>query len=316
VLEVTPRTVSRTKLIAACFLLLGGLAAGLGPAIMGSADAQGPPAGGTPGGYAAGPVAPPGGSGDPNAVGGEGGVSATSADGGGAMMHEFPSGNIAVADGGRTRWEYEFAAKPRSLQEFRNVLRRFGEQGWEFAGVESFEEPRPAGQVGPGGAGSMPPGGMTSTMVVFKRPVRGAVARGGAGGARYGSGGMSSSPGTGGSNPYMPSASGMSAPGGGRSPGPGMFDPVMQPGERGVGAGGFKVVALKHASALDLVATLKQLYGNVQIVGDSRSNSIILKAEPAAAREIEELIRRLDVPGSDEASGAGGGPPRPGGGGR
>jgi type II secretory pathway component GspD/PulD (secretin) len=98
-----------------------------------------------------------------------------------------------------------------------------------------------------------------------------------------------------------------------------MFDPVQQPGSRGQGAGGFKVIALKHASAMELSATLKQLYGNVQIVGDSRSNSIILKAEPAAAQEIEELIRKLDIRGADEASGVGGSggvPPRPGGGGR
>jgi hypothetical protein len=65
---------------------------------------------------------------------------------------------------------------------------------------------------------------------------------------------------------------------------------------------------------------LKQLFGNAQMVGDARSNSIILKADPAAARAIEELIRRLDVPGADDASGTsgsggvGGTSPRPPGG--
>jgi type II secretory pathway component GspD/PulD (secretin) len=57
------------------------------------------------------------------------------------------------------------------------------------------------------------------------------------------------------------------------------------------------------------------LYGTVQIVGDARSNSIILKGDSAAARELEELIRKLDVPGADETGGAGGlggTPPRPG----
>ena len=150
-------------------------------------------------------------------------------------------------------------------------------------------------------------------MVVFKRPVRGAVATSGASSPRYGSGGMSSSPGPGGSDPYSPSTPGMSAPGGrGQGPGPGMFDPVQQPGGRGPRAEGFKVIALKHAPAPELAATLKQLFANVQVVGDARSNSIILKAEPAAARELEELIRKLDVRGNDEAGGAGGGSPASG----
>jgi hypothetical protein len=93
----------------------------------------------------------------------------------------------------------------------------------------------------------------------------------------------------------------------------------MPQGDRGADVGGFKVIALKHASALDLAATLKQLYGNVQIVGDGWSNSMILKGDPAGTRELEELIRKLDVGGAGGTGGTGGlggTPPRPGGGGR
>jgi RNA polymerase sigma factor (sigma-70 family) len=312
-LEVTPMTVNRTKLIAACVLLAGGLAAGLGTAIMGSADAQGPPTGGYPGDPSAASIAQPGGS--PYGSGGRsGGSGMPSPDGSGSMMPGYPSG-LGTANTSRTRWEYEFAAKPRSLQEFRNLLRRFGEQGWEYAGVESFEEPRQV-PMGPSGAAPMPPGGTTSTMVVFKRPLGAVITTSGAGGPRYGSGAMSPPAGTGETDLFGPRTPGMSAPGSSGS-GRGMSSGVPSMPQEGGGpdAGGFKVIALRHASALDLAATLKQLYGTVQIVGDARSNSIILKGDSAAARELEELIRKLDVPGADETGGAGGlggTPPRPG----
>jgi len=44
-----------------------------------------------------------------------------------------------------------------------------------------------------------------------------------------------------------------------------------------------------------LATTLKQLFSHLQVVGDERTNSLILKGEPAAARKIEALIRKLDV---------------------
>ena len=204
--------------------------------------------GGLPGPQGVGDLPPRPGSGGPTVPGGTPGP-----QGGdlpplpGAGVPGFPgpmTGTSASAEPGRTRWEYEFAAKPRSLQEFRSLLRRFGEQGWEFAGVESFEEPRPA-PMGPGGAGSIP-GGMTSTMVVFKRPVRGAITTSGPSSPRYGSGGMSTAPGPVGTDPSSSRTPGMSVPGGsGFGPGPGMFDPSMPQGGRGPEAGGFKVIALK-----------------------------------------------------------------------
>ena len=108
---------------------------------------------------------------------------------------------------------------------------------------------------------------------------------------------------------YSPSLPGMSTPGGSYGSMPAMGTPgsSSEPGGYAAGgASGFKVIALKHARAQELAATLKQLLGNVQVVGDARSNSIVLKADPAAAREIEELIRKLDVQGVDETGGSGG----------
>lgn len=299
VLEVTPMTVNRMKLIAACVLLAGGLAAGLGPALVATADAQGPPTSSSPGGF---PSAPPGvesGNGFPRLLGGEGDpVAPPSADSGtGSMM----SGTSAPAGPGRTRWEYEFAAKPKSLPEFRNLLRRYGEQGWEFAGAESLDAP----------------GAATST-VVFKRPVRAVATRGVTGpGFDPSLGGPPTAMVPGSADSFSPSLPGVSTPGGNPGSMPAMGTPGSSGGPGGYapgGAGGFKVIALKHARAQELAATLKQLLGNVQVVGDARSNSIVLKTDATAAREIEELIRKLDVQGVDETGGSGGeggGSPRP-----
>jgi hypothetical protein len=193
------------------------------------------------------------------------------------------------------------------IQEFRILLRRYGEQGWEYVGVESFGAP-----------------GVAISTVVFKRPVRAVTTRGVTGpGFDPSIGGRPTATMPGHADSFSPSLPGMSTPGGnpgsmpatgtpGSSGGPGGFAPG--------GVGGFKVIALKHARAQELAATLKQLLGNVQVVGDARSNSIVLKADATAAREIEELIRKLDVQGVDETGGSGGeggGSPRlPGIGGR
>jgi hypothetical protein len=78
--------------------------------------------------------------------------------------------------------------------------------------------------------------------------------------------------------------------------------PMGGPGGRGAGA--FQVIPLKHARARDLAETLKQVVGSVQAVGDTQSNSIVLKGDPADLVEIVDLIHKLDVAG--DASGTGG----------
>jgi len=325
VLEVMPMTVNRTKLIAACVVLAGGLAAGLGPVLIATADAQ-PPAAGEPGSLA--PPAGPGGGfpgapGTPAGPAGFPGVGGPPGAGvGGPMMPGSMSGMGAPGEIGRARWEHELVDKPRSTQEFASLLQRYGDKGWEFAGVVDFGGAR-SDSGGPGGG--LRPSPASTSVVVFKRPVR-PVTGGGGAGQRYGPpmGGTPSSPGPGAGDPFSPNSSPRRGAGSsGMGPQPGMSEPGMSSGgPAGVGAAGagFQVLALKNAVAQDMAAMLRQLFGNIQVVSDARTNSIILKADPVTEREIEALIRRLDVPGADDASGtsgaggAGGTSPRPPGG--
>jgi RNA polymerase sigma factor (sigma-70 family) len=321
VVEVTPMTVNRTKLIAACVLLAGGLAAGLGPVLIATADAQ-PPAAGEPGSLA--PPAGPGGGfpGAPATPAGPGGFPGVGgppgAGVGGPMMPSLMGGGTAPADAGRIRWEHELVDKPRSTQELASLLQRYGEKGWEFAGVVEFE----AGRASTPGAGGLRPqgGGGTASVVVFKRPIR-PVTLEGTTGPRFGSsmGGPTRPGGGDTSSATRSSTSGPSS--GGMSPAPGLGDPTMHPGGPGQPpeAAGFLVIALKHARAPELAATLKQFLGAAQVVGDARSNSIILKTDAATAKEIVELIRKLDVPGAEDqggTSGSGGALPQTPGSGR
>ena len=55
-----------------------------------------------------------------------------------------------------------------------------------------------------------------------------------------------------------------------------------------------------------------QLFPGTQMVPDGRTNSIIVKADPDALREIRELIQKLDVPAKPDAPRGRGAPTGPG----
>ncbi len=68
----------------------------------------------------------------------------------------------------------------------------------------------------------------------------------------------------------------------------------------------FQVFPLKHASATAAQQTVNQFFlsrsgglgGNVLVVSDFRSNSLIVQASPRDLQEVEALLKRIDVPNS------------------
>jgi hypothetical protein len=157
---------------------------------------------------------------------------------------------------------------------------------------------------GMGTGGMMPPGGMPGM------PGMG-MPGGGMGGGMMSSGKPGGMPG-------MPGAAGpMMA--GGMPPGMGVggATPSLPRSKSKSAAGEFQVVGLKHASAMDFATMLKQLFPAANVVGYSQTNSLILKADQETLREVEALIKKLDIPTpANTPGGAGGpgGPFRPGGG--
>jgi hypothetical protein len=320
-LEVTPMTVNRTKLIAACVLVAGGLGIGFGAALVPDADAQAPPLPGAPG--PGGPLPPPGGgdaglpqipggggelgvgSGIPGGPGVEGssdGLPGDPAAGAGleGMYDPYGMGMMSGGAPASPRWDYQFDALPTSLDAFRKLVVKRGQDGWEFAGQVTF--PRANGEP----EFAAPP----TSQLVFKRPVRSGSGRSGGGMMGPGGGGGpmsggSGRPGRGGPGPRggSPDAGGPGMPGagmpggmgGGMMPG-GM--PGMPGGWQPQAAGGFQVIPLKHATAGQLSTTLSQLFPSAKVVADDRTNSLILKADADTSKEVRELIQKLDVAGA------------------
>ncbi len=315
-LEVTPMTVNKTKLIAACVLVAGGLGIGVGSALMPGAGAQGPKpkAGnalpppdaqippqnipspeGQPGQPDAGRVKPGAPAAEPE-LGYDAGMM--------AMGMGMMSGAPAPAS---QRWEYFFTNKPESLDTFQKILRQHGTKGWEYAGEATYSRQEINKLYGINAA----------SVLVFKRPMRSGSSRGGAGmempGATGSPGGPMMPGGPGGSRGdrrSAPTGTGGS-PMGGMMPGmpgpggmlPGGMIPPVQP------RGSFQVIPMKHATARQLAETLTRLFPGVTAVADDRTNSLILKADADAVREIKELIQKLDVKAADPAPGpAVGGP--------
>jgi RNA polymerase sigma factor (sigma-70 family) len=291
--EVTPMMLSRTKLLAAAVLAAGGLGIGVGAKVMSTAGAQ---------------------------PGGEGEVAAKPApkkdrdarDGKDkAKSPPAKAGLMAGAAFPRERWEYQFDNSPKSVEELRKLVEKRGRDGWEFAGQVHF--PR-------GGAGAdVPP------QLVFKRP-HGWGKGFGMAFSGMDAGGMMR---PGGMSPYgMP---GMEMPGGGMGSGgkpgsmPGLFGgmgggmppgmsspmggPAMAPprSKSKSAAGEYQVVGLKHASAMDFASMLQQLFPAVNVVGYSQTNSLILKADQETLREVEALIKKLDIPAPANTPGGAGG---------
>jgi RNA polymerase sigma factor (sigma-70 family) len=302
-LEVTPMTVNRTKLIAACVLVAGGLGIGIGSALMPDADAQGPPQPGAPGPGGPGAGRPPGAGGDAGSTSslpGEGGApdgsSGDAAAGPGGPGMPGPGGMMGSGAPASQRWEYQFDALPGSVDAFRKLVVKRGQEGWEFAGQVAF--PRANGEP----EFAAPP----TAQLVFKRPVlpRSAQATGfpGMPGGEMGSPTTPGGPGRGGMGGAFP-GSGAPDPGG---PGAGMGMPGM-PGMMPGGSGGmaprpaagFQVLPLKHATAGQLATTLSQLFPAAKVVADDRTNSLILKAEAETVKEIHDLLGKLDVAGAE-----------------
>jgi RNA polymerase sigma factor (sigma-70 family) len=283
--EVTPMMFNRAKLLAAALLAAGGLGVGVGAKVISSAGAQ-PGAEGAPGA----PPAPRAG-----ARADKGKAKAKPPKAGGGMM--------AGAMFGHEKWDYQFDNTPKSAAEFRKLVEKRGQEGWEFAGQAHF----PRGSSSP----DVPP------QLVFKRP----HTRGKGFGMAFsgmGSGGMMAPGG-------MPGMAG-GAMGSGMAPGggfgmPGAGGPMMAGGmPPGMGMGGatpslprsksksapgeYEVIGLKHASATDFASMLNQLFPAANVVGYPQTNSLILKADGETLREVEKLIKKLDVPAA--ANGAGG----------
>jgi hypothetical protein len=122
--------------------------------------------------------------------------------------------------------------------------------------------------------------------------------------------------------PGMPSGAmgnGMMPGGGFGMPGamPGLFgaspmgSPAMAPprSKSKPAAGGFQVIGLKHARAEEFASLLKYLFPNIEAVGYSQTNSLILKkTDDETLRAVKELMQKLDVPTPSNSSGALGGP--------
>lgn len=280
---------NRAKLLAAALLAAGGLGVGVGAKVISTAGAQ-PGAEGAPGA----PPAPP----RAGARADKGKDKAKPPKAGGGMM--------AGAMFAHEKWDYQFDNTPKSVEEFRKLVEKRGQDGWEFAGQAHF--PR-----GSSGADAAP-------QLVFKRPhARGkgfgmAFSGMGAGGMMA-PGGMPGMPGGAMGSGMMP---GMAMPGaggammaGGMPPGMGMGGaaPGLPRSKSRPAAGEYEVIGLKHASATDFASMLKQLFPAANVVGYPQTNSLILKADGETLREVEKLIKKLDVPAAANAPGGPFGPP-------
>ncbi len=331
--EVTPMMVNRTKLLAAAVLVAGGLSIGVGAAVLPTADAQTPsppgaPAAGTPAGPPTGPVTGGGRPGAPSGGGQEpalptGGIAGLSDDSGGAGGAGMPGmggpggmmGKMGGSSGGtaRTRWEYKFAGKPKSALEFAKLLREYGDQGWEYAGLADFDraEQLKAAKADPTRFGYMT--GDLSAVVVFKRPVQSGPRdgmMGGRGGGRMPPGDVAPAGGgrAGRGGPGAGMAGGLVDPGMRIPPGMGSAGRAGMPGMPGI-PGGFQVIAVKHARATELANTLNRLFPNAQVVVADRINSLIVKADADTLKEMQDLLQKLDVPAPNAPQPGGGSDP-------
>jgi RNA polymerase sigma factor (sigma-70 family) len=163
---------TKTKLIAT-MVVAGTLAVAVGTKALSTADAQGPPPVGPPGAGPGGgppgaPGAPGGGGGRPGAPGGVGGSGGPpgfpGGPGGSGGFNPGASGGGGSMSGSMShpKIEYQFVATPKA-DEFKKLLAKRGEEGWEYIGLVPGNEElifkrvtRPGGVMG--GFGSMPSG--------------------------------------------------------------------------------------------------------------------------------------------------------------
>ncbi len=289
----------RAKVAVATGMLVAALGLTGGAALLSNAGAQPPPgagAGGPPMG--APPGFGPGGSSGPAAGSGFGPVG----PGGPGFPGGMPGGGFSGI--AQPVWEYKFVDFKGDRKAFEQTVTANGRDGWEFCTSERFGE-----------------GNRTETVLVFKKP-KGGVTFGGAGGGggaarpiTGGSGGDTGGgaprPGSGGAGggmrpaPGGPGVGGTSS-GGGTRPAPGGMGPMVGPGAPGAGSfdriggaptGGealLSVIPLKYAQALELEPILKKATG-ATITAEPRTNQLIVRADEQTMKELQELVRTLDV---------------------
>jgi len=305
---LTEGVTMRVKLSVAAGVLVAALGMTGGAALLSKVEAQpptgagGPPAktaSGAPPGMGGGIGGPPplgtgglpGGPGGSSGPVGPGRIGEPGPGGWTGMPGGMGSGFAGVA---QPVWEYKFVDFKGDRKAFEQTVTTNGRDGWEFCTSERFGE-----------------GNRTETVLVFKKPKGGAPMFGGGGGMGGGRGPGAAGGGDGGrGGPIGPGAPSSGGPGGGGArplpdsmvPG-GAGGPPMGPGggfggiPGGAPMGGeprLTVVTLKHAMALEMEPILKKVFG-ATVTADPRTNSLIVRADAQTLKEIEELVRALDV---------------------
>jgi RNA polymerase sigma factor (sigma-70 family) len=246
---------------------------------------------------------------------------------------------FAVGAGGSSTWEYKFVdLKNEDKKAFEKEIVDAGSQGWEFAGSERLAEKqnpvlvlvfkkRKGGDNAFFGAfGGPQGGGFGGAGGGFGMPGQGG-GFGGPGGGFGGAGGGFGVPGQGGGRgsaprppepPAAPGAPGMPPMMG--AAGPGMAQagiaPAGMPGvQRNTSAkttSDLEVITLKHSDSSEIATVLMRVFANqnLELTPVPRTNQLIMRTNPETAKEVEKLLKQLDVPGPDPRSpfGAGGAP--------
>ena len=291
---VTPMLAIRMKLAAAALVLAGGLGTVLIPMVIaqptpggvGPGSAGGPPGSGGPG---------PGGGPAFGVPGGQPGLFSGPGAGGG------PAGRPMAAPTNHAQWEYKFVSAGGTSIEFVQLFKDMGNDGWEFCGKQEFANEKELADLQKAFPDMVIVKRSSSVALIFKRTKSGAPR--GFGNANP-FGGM----------PGLPVALN-GAPGGGNILGGGGVSgiPPPEPASGGPGGGGgyraipppapspekpLTVIALKHASAPDLGVVLEKVFSRaaLAITADSRTNSLIIRADDATMKDVKALIEKLDTP--------------------
>ena len=216
----------------------------------------------------------------------------------------------------KTQVEYRFIAGGFN-GDFVRLFTDLGNDGWEFCGSFEPTEMQLLAALKDhkdrviAGAGSR-------VTLIFKRQknsgLRGSAPGGGGGpmgpglppGVSGGPGGGGGPPGAtgggGGKSGSSGGPSGIGSSGGAAPPGPSSHPP-------GVSAGiaplqdnrTLTVIALKNGSAADLADVLDRVFRSqgVMITPETRSNTLIIRADAKTLEELKALVEKLDVPGKE-----------------
>jgi RNA polymerase sigma factor (sigma-70 family) len=258
----SPMMAMRAKMLAFSVVFAGGLGAVLFP----MATAQPPGGGGgqpsLPGGT------PKKGSGAFNPLGG-GGSGASMGPGGGVVMLPL-----------REQWEYKFSP---SAKDNAKLFADLGNEGWQYCG------PMPSEVI----AGNT----MQAGMLVFKRSKNPPLPSGATSGVHGGGSGFGAPPGGGVFGASPPGA--LTPPsGGGSSAGPmvGSFGGESPSVTPAAPAQTLVIIPVKNGIATELSAVLERVFkGSATISAESRTNSLIIRANEATHSEVKSLVDKLDT---------------------